>query len=62
MKDLLFNQYCQKKFNINSDILDDNQKQTIMDSLEFRGYLSSIEFDNIKKEIKKELKKIFRIK
>ena len=62
MEDLLFNQYCQKKFNINPDILDDNQKQTIIDLLGFRGYLLAIEFDNIKKEIIKELKRIFRMK
>lgn len=62
MEDLLFNQYCQKKFGVDSNIFDDNQKKEIRDSLGFRCYLLSIEFDNLKKEIVNELKRIFRIK
>ena len=62
MKDLLFNQYCQKKLNIDSNILDDNQKQEIINTLGFRCYLLSIEFNNVKKEIIEELKRIFKIR
>lgn len=62
MEDLLFNQYCQKKFGTDSNIFDDDEKEAIMDTLGFRCYILLIEFDNLKKEIIEELKRIFRIK
>ena len=62
MENLLLNQYCQKRFDIDFNTLDDDQKQIIVDTLGFHCYLLSIKFDNLKKEVKKELKRIFRRK
>ena len=58
----LLERYCKEKFNTDYKLLSYSENMSILDSIGFQGYCLRFFLYEIKKDLMKELKRIFRIK